>query len=157
MKPLHRLSMAAFSLALCTVLSCAALACKSDYCNGSQAPTTLNQVGGQQNYQAANPGGGGGGLKYPCTSYGTTEANNALTMLQSGQDICVATDQINATRDPAYTALVTGGDLNCACYPDGPYMGCREFYTAESTPGDPTTTFIVMRCDATCTNNAGCP
>jgi hypothetical protein len=156
-KPLRLVSMAATAVALVTVISYSTFACKQDYCAGSQAPTSLGQVGGTQNYLSGSPGGGGGGLKYPCTSYGSAQAAQALSLLQSGQDICVATDTINSTIDPAYTALVTGGDLNCACYPGGPYVGCREFYTAQSTPGDPTTTFVVMRCDPTCTNNAGCP
>ena len=55
MKPLHRVSLAATAMALATAISYSAFACKSDYCAGSQAPLTLGQVGGTQNYQSPPP------------------------------------------------------------------------------------------------------
>lgn len=53
----------ALSLVVCmTLAASAAYACKEDYCAGSKAPTTLNQVGGAQDYQAGN----GGAPNVPC-------------------------------------------------------------------------------------------
>lgn len=157
MNLLSRASMAATAFVLSMALACsAAYACKSDYCSGSKAPTTLNQVGGAQNYQAA--GGGGGGLKWPCTSYGADEQANALSLLQSGMDVCAVADQLNATRDPTYAA--SPGDITCVCYPSGPYVGCREFYMAQPDDGTPPTNatwFGVTRCDPSCTDPNGCP
>ena len=154
----HRVSMAATAFLLCTALSCtAAYACKQDYCSGSKAPSTLNDVGGAQNYKAGG-GGGGGGLKWPCTSQGSAEQANALSLLQSGMDVCAVADQLNATRDPTYAALP--GDTACVCYPTGPYVGCREFYMAQPDDGTPptdSTWFGVTRCDPSCTDPNGCP
>ena len=159
MKSLRRLSAVVASLALCALLSGSAFGCKSDFCSGSKAPTSLSQVGGAQNYSTGSGGGGGGGgMKWPCTSYGTAEQANALSLLQSGMDVCAVATQLNATRDPAYAALP--GDTTCVCYPSGPYVGCREFYMAQPDNGTPptnTTWFGVTRCDPSCTNPNGCP
>lgn len=158
MKP-GKLCAVAAIWAFLSLASYSALACKADYCSGSQAPTSLNQVGGAQNYQTGSGGGGGSpGLRWPCTSYGTAEQANALSLLQSGMDVCAVADQLNATRDPAYAA--SPGDTACVCYPSGPYVGCREFYMAQPDDGTtPTnsTWFGVTRCDPSCTDPNGCP
>ncbi|TAL35516.1 MAG: hypothetical protein EPN97_06995 [Alphaproteobacteria bacterium] len=55
----------AVPLALCFALAGpTAYACKENYCSGSKAPTSLNQVGGAQNYLTPPPGGGAPSL--PC-------------------------------------------------------------------------------------------
>jgi hypothetical protein len=72
-------------------------------------------------------------------------------------DVCAVADQLNATRDPAYAAMP--GDTACVCYPTGPYVGCREFYMAQPDDGTPPTNstwFGVTRCNASCTDPAGC-
>lgn len=159
MKLLHRVTMALTAFLLSSALACtAAYACKADYCGGSQAPTNLSQVGGAQNYKQGGGGGNASGLKWPCTSMGTDEQAQALSLLQSGLDVCAVADKLNATRDPAYAALP--GDTTCVCYPTGPYVGCREFYMAQPDDGTPPTSstwFGVTRCDPACTDPNGCP
>lgn len=56
MKLIHRVAIGATALLLGSALSSiSAYACKSDYCNGSQAPTSLGQVGGTQGYTTSTP------------------------------------------------------------------------------------------------------
>lgn len=57
-KVLATLARLAVPVALCFVLAGpSAYACKENYCDASQAPTSLNQVGGNQNYLTPPPGG----------------------------------------------------------------------------------------------------
>jgi hypothetical protein len=158
MERLSHVIVTAAAFLLCMMLSYSAPACKNDYCANSKAPNDISQVGGNQNYLAGGGGGGGGGLSWPCTSAGTAEQANALSLLQSGMDVCAVADQLNATRDPAYAALP--GDTACVCYPSGPYVGCREFYMAQPDDGTPPTNstwFGVTRCNPSCTDPNGCP
>ncbi|MEZ0224448.1 MAG: hypothetical protein ACAH83_07845 [Alphaproteobacteria bacterium] len=57
----------AFPMALCFALAGpTAYACKENYCAGSKAPTSLNDVGGEQNYLTPPPAPPGGGPSLPC-------------------------------------------------------------------------------------------
>lgn len=158
MKIPARIFFVAAAFSLCMTLSYSAPACKDDYCANSKAPSGLNDVGGEQNYLTPPGGGGGGGLSWPCTSYGTAEQAAALSKLQSGKDVCTVANELNAERDPTYAA--SPGDIACVCYPDGPYVGCREFYMAQPDDGTPptdSTWFGVTRCNPSCTDPNGCP
>src|SRR5690348_14053534 len=89
----------ALALALIALLAAStAFACKADYCSGSKAPTTLDQVGGKQDYTKKPSGGGADGPKYPCTSYGDEEKALATSALQAGQDICQVAELLNAAQ-----------------------------------------------------------
>lgn len=159
----HRMKLA-LMLAICALLAAStAFACKADYCSGSKAPTTLDQVGGPQVYWKNSGGGGASGPKYPCTSYGDQEKTIALQALQAGHDICQVADMLNSAQPPDYKSLP--GDTACVCYPDGPYVGCREFYMAGPDDGSftpdnyqshPDLWFSVSRCDPACTDPNGC-
>lgn len=132
-------------------------ACKENYCSGSKAPTSLNDVGGAQNYQTP-PSGGAPGLTWPCTQFGVDEQAAALAKLNQGKDVCQVADELNAERDATYAA--SPGDIACVCYPSGPYVGCREFYMAQPDDGTPQTNstwFGVTRCNPSCSDPNGCP
>jgi hypothetical protein len=108
-------------------------------------------------------GGGASGPKFPCTSYGDQEKALALQALQAGNDVTQVAAALNAAQPPDYKSLP--GDTACVAYPDGPYVGCREFYpagpddgsfTADNYQSHPDLWFAVSRCDPSCTDPKGC-
>ncbi len=106
---------------------------------------------------SAQCSGGAPGLEFPCTDFGTAEAQQALSLLRGGMDVNSVAAELDRTRPAEYASVE--GDIACVGYPSGPYVGCREFYMAQPDDGRPTdnsTWIIVMRCSRMCQCEAGC-
>ena len=102
-KNLSRLLAGASLIALCLCLSTSAKACKSDYCSGSMAPTSLNQVSG------GNPPSGN-----PPTAQQVQQCQNYAKDSETGSSLWAEMQSLPKQQQYAfYTSVMgTGGGEN---------------------------------------------